>query len=47
VLHHAKEEEQEMFKLAKHHLSQEELGALDERVEGRRSELMQEEEVEG
>ena len=47
VLHHAKAEEQELFKLAKQYLSREELGALGEQGERRRSELMQEEEVEG
>jgi hemerythrin superfamily protein len=45
VLSHAKAEEQELFKLAKQHLSQEELGALGEQVEERRSELRQEEET--
>jgi len=45
VLSHARAEEQEIFKLAKQHLSKEELEALGEQVERQRSELMQEEEA--
>ena len=47
MLHHAKVEEQELFKLAKQYLSKGELGALGEQLEGRRNELMQEEDIEG
>jgi len=46
VLHHVKEEEQAMFKLAKQHLSEDDLAALGEQVEARRSELMEQEEEE-
>ncbi len=42
VLHHVKEEEQEMFKLVKQHLSADALGALGEQVAARRSALQAE-----
>jgi len=42
VLHHVKEEEQEMFKLVKQHLSADALSALGERVTARKSALQAE-----